>query len=336
VAQDLAVVSRRRLLARIVTLVVAASAGVTVPRLGRGLAARISRIGWISGGSPAAFAGRVGAFRQGLRELGWVEGSNVSLEYRWAEGRFERLPALAAELVRLPAGVIVSVGTPSSLAVQKATATIPIVMVAVGDPVGTGLAASLARPGGNLTGVSNLAADVSGKLVELMRETVPGATRFAVLLNPANPVHAVYWDQTRQAAQALGVTLQRIEARQVSELDSAFAAIRAGALIVPPDAFYLTNRKRLVDLAARHGLPAIYATRDYTEVGGLMSYGRKLLDAYRRAASYVDRILKGARPGDLAIEQPTGFEFVVNRRTVAALGLALSWTLLLQADEVIE
>ncbi len=299
---------------------------------------RIVRIGWLSSGSPTTFATRLEAFRNGLRDLGYPN-DGVFIEQRWAEGKDELLPGLAAELVRLRVSVLVSVGTPATLAAKQATETIPIVMVAVGDPVGTGLVAGLARPGGNITGLSNLAADLSGKLLDLLREAVPGVTRVAVLQNPANPVHGVYGSQIQIVAERLGMKIQSGEARRPEDLESAFAAMtrqHAGALIVLPDPLNLIARSRIVELAAKHRLPAMYATRDYAEAGGLMSYGPHTPELYRRAATYVDKLLKGAKPAALPVEQPTKFELVINHRTAKALGLTIPQTLLLRADQVIQ
>ena len=292
----------------------------------------------MSTGSPTSFATRLAAFRGGLRDLGYAEDS-VFIEQRWAEGREELLSGLAAELVRVRVAILVAVGTPASMAAKRATETIPIVMVAVGDPVGTGLVASLARPGGNITGLSNLAAELTGKLLDLLREIVPGLARVAVLRNPGNPVHAVYQHEAQIAAERVGVRLQSVEARKLEDFDVVFAAMvrqQAGGLIVLPDPLNLSARARIAELATRTRLPAIYATRDYADAGGLASYGPYTHDLYRRAAVYVDRILKGAKPGDLPVEQPTKFELVINLKTAKALGLTIPPSLLARADQVIE
>jgi putative tryptophan/tyrosine transport system substrate-binding protein len=296
------------------------------------------RIGFLSTGSPTSFATRLAAFRGGLRDLGYAEDS-VFIEQRWAEGREGLLSGLAAELVHVGVAILVAVGTPASMAAKRATDTIPIVMVAVGDPVGTGLVASLARPGGNITGLSNLAAELTGKLLDLLREIVPGFARVAILSNPGNPVHAVYRQEAQVAAERVGVRLQSVEARKPEDFDLAFAAMvrqQAGGLIVLPDPLNLSARARIAELAARTRLPAIYPTRDYADAGGLVSYGPYTPDLYRRAAVYVDRILKGAKPGDLPIEQPTKFELVTNLKTAKALGLTIPPSILLRADQVIE
>jgi putative ABC transport system substrate-binding protein len=283
----------------------------------------------------ALFAG----FREGLRELGYVEGQNIKLEARWAEGNYDRLPGLAADLVRLKVNVIVTYGTPASQAARGATGTIPIVMAAIIDPVANGLVTSLARPGGNLTGQSMMSPDLAEKQLEILKEVVPKISRAAVLHNPANPGNAPEVRHAQDAARALGVRLQLLGARGPSEIDSAFAAMtteQAGAVIVLVDVVLQNNRARITDLAARHRLPAVYGLSEYAQAGGLLAYGPNRLDMFRRAATYVDRILKGAKPGDLPIEQPTKFELVINLKTAKALGLAIPQTLLLRADQVIE
>ena len=299
---------------------------------------RTVRIGWLSGGSPSTFATRVAAFRRGLRDLGYAD-EGVVIEQRWGEGREDVLPALAAELVRLRLPVIVAVGTPATLAAKHATDTIPIVMVAAGDPVGSGIVASLARPGGNITGLSNLAAELSGKLLDLLREAVPGLTRVAVLQIPTNPVHSVYWSETQVAAERLGLRVHAVEARRPEDFDTAFATVsrlQAGALLVLPDSFALIHRTRITELALKNRLPTMFATRDYAEAGGLMSYGPNSADLYRRAATYVDKILKGARAAELPVEQPTKFDLIINLKTGRALGLAIPQSLLIRADQVIQ
>ena len=299
---------------------------------------KVVRIGWLSLGSPITFATRLTAFRQALSELGYPAESTF-IEQRWAEGRDELLAGLAAELVSLRVAIFVSVGTPATHAARQATETIPIVMIAVGDPVGTGLVASLGRPGGNVTGVSNLAVDLSGKLLDLLREIAPTAGAIAVLLDPTNPVHPVYWREIQRGAEKAGVRLQPVEARKPEELDHAFtviARLNPGGLVVLPDPLYLIHRARIADLAARHRLPAIYPARDYTEAGGLISYGPYTPELYRRAAAYVDKILKGAKPADLPVEQPAKFELVVNLKTARAIGVAIPQTVLLRATEIVQ
>src|SRR5918911_4138420 len=288
---------------------------------------KVPRVGWLSPGSAASDEHFLASFRDGLGELGWAEGRNIALEPRWAEGSFERLPDLAADLVRLGVDVIVASVTQASLAAKQATATIPIVMVGVGDPLGSGLVPSLAHPGGNVTGPSSMLADVSGKQLALLRETVPNASPVAVLWNPANPVwQAAASRETEAAARAMGLRLQLVEARGPDELEGAFAAMaggRAGALFVPADIILVRHAQPIADLAARHRLPAMYAFREHVEAGGLISYAANFGVMFRRAAAFVDRILKGASPADLPVEGPTTFELVVNLKTARALGLTI-------------
>jgi putative ABC transport system substrate-binding protein len=279
------------------------------------------------------------AFRQGLRDLGYVEGQNLIIEWRWAEGREERLPDLAAELVRLQVEVIVVGGVTAIRAVQHATSTIPIVMAANYDPVGEGFIASLARPGGNTTGLSLLSAELPGKRLELLKETVPQSTRVAVLANPAAVSYKPYLNNLIVAARALGLHLHVVELRRLDELDAAFAVlpgVGVDALIVISDPALMDSLLgRVTDLAATHRLPAMYSWRMYVEAGGLMSYGPNLPDIYRRAATYVDKILKGATPADLPVEQPMKFELIINLKTAQALVLTIPPSILFQADEVI-
>ena len=280
------------------------------------------------------------AFRSGLRDLGYVEGTNLAIEYRWAEGKFDRLPGLAAGLIRLPVDVIVAVGDPVIAAVKQATSTIPIVMVAVGDPVGRGFVASLARPGGNLTGISNLAVALTGKWLEILKETVPRLSQVSVLRNSANPTHPLFLTEADRIAPSLGLKLQSVEVHGSDDLDGAFAAmvrLRPGALVVLPDPILsLLLGGRIADLATQNRLPTMFAFRAQAEAGGLLSYGPSLLVNFRRAATYVDKILKGAKPSDLPIEQPTKFELVINMKTAKALGLTIPPPLLGRADQVIE
>jgi putative ABC transport system substrate-binding protein len=282
----------------------------------------------------------VEAFRQGLRDLGYVEGQNLVMEYRYMEGRAEQLPDLAAELVRLKVDVIVAGGTAAIRAAQHATRTIPIVMAVAYDPVGEGLVASLARPGGNITGLSWLGAELPGKRLEILKETVPQLSRLAVLANPANPAYKPAMHNLTRAAQALGLQLQVVEVRRADDLDTAFAAIsRAGAdaLIVQEDALLFSGlHGRITELAAKNRRPTMYGWRYYVDAGGLMSYGPSQSDMLRRAATYVDKILKGANPGDLPVEQPTKFELIINLKTAKALGLTMPPFLLFLADEVIQ
>jgi len=304
-------------------------------------AGKVPRIGFLGGRTPSDTSPLLDAFRQGLHELGWVEGQNIVLDYRFAEGRFDRLPDLAAEVVRLKVDIIVAAGgTPTAAAAKNATGTIPIVMIAVRDPVGTGLIASLARPRGNVTGLSDSAGlEIVGKQLELLKETVPKIRRVAILSNPANLYHPLAIRELNAAPRSLGMQLQLLEARGPNEFDGAFAAMakeRVGALLVLADAMFNLHRTRLADLAAGSRLPAAYGWREYVEAGGLMSYGPSLRDLFRRSATYVDKILKGAKPGDLPVEQPTKFELVINLKTAKALGLTIPPSVLRRADEVIE
>ena len=302
-------------------------------------AAKVPRIGFLGNSTAALEVNLVGPFREGLGELGYAEGRNILIEYRWAEGKYERFPALIAELIALKVDVIVTAGTPASLAVRKATTSIPLVMVAVGDPIGVGLVASLARPGGNVTGLSSIAPELEGKRLELLREVVPKLSHIAVLWNPDNPFHAGSLKETRAAAQVLGIKVQLLGVRVSEEFPAAFAAIlreRPGALLVLADRLFLHNRARIVDFEAKHRLPGVYAYRELVEAGGLMSFGPSYPGMHRRAAYYVDKILKGFKPADLPVEQPTKFELMINLKAAKALGLTIPPTLLVRADAVIE
>src|SRR5688572_18736106 len=303
-------------------------------------AGKVPRLGYLILTSPSDRPSLLDAFRQRLRELGWVEGQNIVIDYRYAEGRVDRLADLAAELVRLRVNLIVSVGTQGVTAAKNATETIPIVMIAVRDPVGVGLMASLARPGGNVTGVSGYAGlEIVAKQLELLKETVPKIRRVAILSNPDNAYHQLAIREVTVAARSLGVQLQLLEARGPNEFDGAFAAMakeRVGALLVLSDSMLNSHRTRVADLAARSRLPAAYGNSESVEAGGLMSYGPSFLDLFRHSAAYVDKILKGAKPADLPVEQPTKFELVINLKTAKALGLTIPPSLLLRADQVIE
>ena len=303
--------------------------------------AKVHRIGFLSTSSPSdpRMQRRLEAFRQGLRELGYVEGQNIAIESRWAEGKYDRLPDLAADLVRLKVDVIVAAAAPAIQAAKQATRTIPIVMAIVIDPVATGFVTSLARPGGNVTGLSNMAPELVGKQMELLKEVVPKVSRVALLWNPANPGNPPLLREAEVAAGALGVRLQPLEARGPGEIDSAFAAMtrqRAGAVIVLVDSMLADHRTRIADLAAKSRLPAMYGITEHAEAGGLMAYGANLANMFRRAATYVDKILKGAKPADLPVEQPTRFELVINLKTAKALGLTIPPSVLIRADKVIQ
>jgi putative ABC transport system substrate-binding protein len=282
------------------------------------------------------------AFRQGLRDLGYVEGRNLVIEYRSAEGKSDRLAVLAAELVALNIDVIVAPGTPQALAAKQATRTLPIVFATAADPVGSGLVTSLARPGGNVTGLSILAPALVSKRLELLTQALPGVSRVAVLWQPGGHDERTDNDILKEAgvaARVLGVRLQFVEVRGPADFDRAFSDMtraRAGALTVLTGIMFLNERRRLVDLTAKNRLPAVYGGRDFVDAGGLLSYGPNLADLYRRAATYVDNILKGAKPGDLPVEQPTKFELVINLKTAKALGLTIPPALLQRADQVIE
>ena len=278
------------------------------------------------------------AFLEAMRALGYVEGQHFVMEYRAAEGQYERLPDLAAELVRLKVDVLLVTNTAAVLAAKHATTTIPIVMAGVAYPVESGLVSSLARPGGNITGLASLQHELIGKRLELLKAVLPTVSRVAVLWNPANPAHAVAVREADVATQALGVQLHLVEARGPDAFDRAFAAMtraHAGALLVLGDPLVFEHRRRLVELAVRSRLPTMHNIRPYVETGGLMAYGPRTTDLRRRAAVYVDKILKGAKPADLPVEQPTTFELIINLKTAEALGLTIPPTLLFQADEVI-
>jgi ABC-type uncharacterized transport system substrate-binding protein len=279
------------------------------------------------------------AFRHGLHELGYVEGQSIVIEFRWAEGQYDRLPGLAAELVRLKVNVLVAAGLLAAQAAKQATKTIPIVMMNVSDPVASGIVASLARPGANITGLSLLSPELVGKQLELLKEVVPKVSRVALLGNPVTPSTARLVRHAQDAARTLGVRLQPLEARDPSEIDKAFAAMtteRAGAVIVLLDTVLLDHRARIADHAIRRGLPTVFGGSQFAEAGGLLAYGPNLPDQYRRTATYVGKILKGAKPADLPVEQPTTFELVINLKTASALGLTIPQALLLRADWVIQ
>jgi putative tryptophan/tyrosine transport system substrate-binding protein len=298
---------------------------------------RMARIGVLWPGAPPDKWDE--AFRQGLRTHGYVEGRNILLEYRWAEGNQERLPILAQELARLPLDVIVTTSAPAILAVKEATTSIPIVFAGTSDPVRTGFAASLARPGGNLTGLSLMAPDLAGKRLELIKSVVPGASRIAMLWNASDQGMAIRVEQAQLAAPAVHVTLLSPELRTLADLESAFVTLtrdRPDALLVFVDPFTVAHRRRIIDFAAANRLPAIYEDRVFVAAGGLMSYGPSIEDICRRAATYVDKILKGAKPGGLPVEQPTKFELMINLKTAKALDLEIPLQFQQLADEVIE
>ncbi|MBI3031114.1 MAG: ABC transporter substrate-binding protein [Candidatus Rokubacteria bacterium] len=297
------------------------------------------RIGFLGNSTAALEANLVGPFRDGLRELGYVEGQNVLIEYRWAEGKYDRFPALIAELIALKVDVIVTAGTPATLAVKKATTSVPLIMIAVGDPVGTGIVASLNRPGGNITGLTSISPELEGKRLELLREVVPKLSRVAVLWNPVSPFQVIAEKEVRAAAQVLRMNVMSLGVRTLEELEDALAALareRPGALLVLADRLFLHNRARIMEFAAQHRLPGVHAYRELVEAGGLMSYGPSYGGMHRRAAYYVDKILKGAKPADLPVERPATFELVVNLKAAKALGLAMPQSVLLRATDVIQ
>lgn len=277
--------------------------------------------------------------RRGLRELGYVEGKNIALEVRWAEGRSERLSGLVAEMVDLKVDILVVATTPGALAAKNVTRTLPVVFLVVADPVGSGVVVSLARPGGNVTGLSLLSPETSGKRLELLKNTLPHMSRVAVIMNSGNRMHPVFWKETQAAAQKLRLQLQSIQLQAAEGVDDAIQAAvngRADALVVFDDPLLISHRARLVALATQRRLPMIAGLREFAETGGLLSYGASFLEQYRRTAIYVDKILKGAKPADLPVEQPTKFELIINRRTAKALGLTIPQSMLARADELIE
>jgi ABC-type uncharacterized transport system substrate-binding protein len=299
---------------------------------------KVSRIGFLIAGSSSDIPERTEAFRQGLRERGYVEGKNIVFEYRYAEGKLDRLPALAAELVRLKVDVILSGGPQSTRAAKEATVTIPIVMGFDNDPVGSGSVASLARPGGNITGLSTLAPEISGKQLELLKEIVPRLSRVAILGNSTDPGNAQVVGETERAAVALGVQQLYLDVRAPEDIETAFRAAskgRADAVLTLPSFLLTSQRKQLVDLAVKSRFPAIYDRREFVEDGGLMTYAVSSTDLFRRAATYVDKILKGAKPADLPVEQPTKFELVINLKAAKQIGVTIPPNVLARADKVI-
>jgi putative ABC transport system substrate-binding protein len=303
-------------------------------------AARAPRIGLVTSGSLASDAAWIEAFRQGLRELGYVEGQNIAIEYRYGEGKTERYPALVTELVELKVEAIVVGGATATRAAKEVTTLVPVVMVNVTDPVGLGLVGSLARPGGNLTGLSNLAPELAGKRLEMLKATVPQLARVAVLGDPSSPSHAPQWRQTESAARSLGVQVQSLEVREPNpDFAGAFSAITtygADALLTLAQPLIEVYWEQIADFTARRRMPAIFQRREFVGAGGLMSYAANIPELYRHGASFVDKILKGAKPADLPVEQPTRFDFVINLKTVQALGLTIPQEVLMQATEVIQ
>jgi len=301
-------------------------------------AKKVPRIGFLTAVSTSAISDRIEAFRQGLRELGYVEGKNIVIEWRYAEGKLDRLPGLVVELIRLKVDIIVSAGPQNTRAAKEATSTIPIVMGFDNDPVGNGFVASLARPGGNITGLSNLAPEISGKQLELLKEIVPKLSRVAILGNSTDPGSAQMLGETKRAAAALGVQHLYLDVRAAEDIETAFRAAskgRADAVLALTSFLLTSQRKQLVELAVKRRLPAIYDRREFVEDGGLMTYGVSSTDLFRRAATYVDKILKGRTPADLPVEQPMKFEFIVNLNAAKQIGLTIPPNVLVRADRVI-
>jgi putative ABC transport system substrate-binding protein len=325
-------------MARLAATLLALGLLVTPPAVEAQPAPKVYRLGWLSSVSPEALGKGTEAFRQALRELGHVEGRNLATESRWSAAP-DRLPEFARELVRLEVDAIVAIGPPAIRAAKQATARIPIVMMTSGDPVGSGFVGSLARPGENVTGVSFLGEELSGKLLELLKQAVPRISRVAVLWNPTNGAHAQYWRDVRAAAGTLGVALLSLEVRAAGDLERAVgqaAREQADGLLLLLDPLFTANSSRVARLAVGSRLPVIYGLRQLAEAGGLMAYGPSSPDMARHAASYVDRIFKGTRPADLPVAQPTKFELVVSLKTAKTLGLTIPQALLLRADEVLE
>ena len=303
------------------------------------LGTKVARIGLLMPVSAASAAQNVAALRRGLHELGYVEGQNIGIEQRYTDGRDELLPELAAELVKLDVDIIVTWGTGSTRAAKQATTTKPIVMAAIADPIGTGIVTNIARPGQNVTGLSSTSLDIDAKRLEMLRQLVPTAKRIGALWNPANPVSALILKQTKAAADTLGLELVPVAAHVADEFAEAFATLaqaRLDALTVQTEVVLLDRKIPILEFAAKQRLPATYGFRDFVDAGGLMFYGPSWLDLFRRAATYIDKILKGAKPGDLPIEQPTKFELILNLKTARELGLSIPQALLATADEVIE
>jgi ABC-type uncharacterized transport system substrate-binding protein len=300
---------------------------------------KIPRIGFLGNSTAALEENLVEPFRQGLHDLGYVEGKNILIEYRWAEGNYDRFPALIGELVAQKVDIIVTAGTPASLAVKKAAPSIPLIMAAVGDPIGTGLIESLAHPGGNVTGLSAIAADLEGKRIELLREVIPKLSHVAVLWNPANTFQVISEKEVQTAARALKMKVLSLGVQSPAQFDDAFATIRRErprALLVLADRIFLQNRARIMEFATKQHLPGVYAYLELVEAGGLMSYGPSYADMHRRAAIYVDKILKGAKPADIPVEQPEKFELVINVKAAKQIGLIIPPNVLAKADRVIK
>jgi putative ABC transport system substrate-binding protein len=299
----------------------------------------VYRIGFLGNSTAALEANLVGPFREGLRDLGYVEGRNVLIEYRWAEGKYDRFPALIGELLALKVAVIVTAGTPATLAVKKATTSVPLVMTAVGDPVGTGIVPSLSHPGGNITGLTAISTEMDAKRLELLREVVPSVSYIALLWNSGSPLQVLAEKQVQAAAQVLRMRVLSLGVKTEEEIKSALAVMareRPDALLVLADRLLLHHRALIMDFATRHRLPGVHAYRELVEAGGLMSFGPSYADMHKRAAYFVDRILKGAKPGDLPVERPRTFELVINLKVAKALGLTIPQSVLLRGTEIIQ
>jgi putative ABC transport system substrate-binding protein len=300
---------------------------------------KVPRIGFLGNSTPALEENLIGPFREGLRDLGYVEGKNIVIEWRWAEGKYERFPTLIAELIASKVDVIVTAGTPSTQAYQKARTSIPLVMVAVGDPIGTGIVASLNRPGGNITGLTSMSPDLEGKRIELLKEVIPKLSHVAVLWNPLNAFHEIENKQVEAAATGSRMKVLYLGVENQEQIDDAFAQIRKErpeALLVLADRVFLHNRSRIMDFAVQHRLPGVYAYLELVEAGGLMSYGPSYADMHRRAAYFVDKILKGAKPADLPVERPAKFELVINLKAAKQLGVTIPPSMLYRANKVIK
>jgi putative ABC transport system substrate-binding protein len=329
------------MMARAFSVVVAFTISVLItPSASQGQArGPVPRVGYLGTSSASLESELVKAFREGLRDHGYIEGQNIVIEFRWADGNYQRFPDLVADLVKRKVDLIVTTGTPGALAAKRATRTIPVVMAVVGEAVATGLVSSLARPGGNLTGLTTMVPDLEGKRLEILREVLPRLMTLAVLLNTSNPLTAIQWEQAKTSAKALGIQLQPIELQRPDDFRDAFARVarqRPDAITMVADRFLLAHRTQIVDFVARTHLPAMYPYNDFVAAGGLMSYGPSYEDLFRRSATYVDKILRGAKPSELPIEQPTKFEFLVNLKTAKLLGVPIPPSLLLRADHVFE
>jgi len=299
---------------------------------------KIPRIGFLGNSTPALEENLVGPFREGLHDLGYGEGKNILIEYRWAEGKYERFPALIGELIAQKVNIIVTAGTPASLAVKKAAPSIPLVMIAVGDPIGTGLIKSLAEPGGNVTGLTSIAADLEGKRIELLREVIPKLSHVAVFWNPASSFQVIAEKEVQAAARAFKMKVLSLGVQSPEQFDNAFATIRKErprALLVLADRLFLHNRARIMEFATKQRLPGVYAYQELVEAGGLMSYGPSYADMHKRAATFVDKILKGRKPSDLPVEQPMRFDFVINLKAAKQIGVTVPPNVLVRASRVI-